>query len=229
MSRFRAVLFDFDYTLADSSRGVVECINYAFRGMGLSKASPEEIRRTIGLSLPNILMRLAGVEHAERSREFGRLFLERADEVMADLTRVFDDVPEVIGHLKDGGLALGIVSTKFRYRIADILERHASSDCFDVIVGGEDVSMMKPDPKGIYMASDRLGVKKKHSVYLGDSLTDAETAKRAHIDFIAVLSGTTTRDEFRPYPVRRVIHSITELPFLLNISENGVVVLRVKM
>ena len=215
MSHFRAVLFDFDYTLADSSRGVVECINYAFSGMGLPKAFPEEIRRTIGLSLPNILTRLAGVEHAERSREFGRLFVERADEVMADLTMVFDDVPEVIGHLKDEGLALGIVSTKFRYRIEEVLRRVDLLEPFDVIVGGEDVQSHKPDPESLLTAIEKMNGSPSTSIYVGDSVTDAETAERAEVPFIAVLSGVTPRESFESYPVFKIIENLREIMELI--------------
>jgi len=215
MSRFRTVLFDFDYTLADSSRGVVECINYALRGIGLPQASPEEIRRTIGLSLPNTLTRLAGKEHAERSHEFGRLFVERADQVMADLTRVLDDVPEVIGHLKDGGMALGIVSTKFRYRIEEVLRRAALLEPFDVIVGGEDVQSHKPDPESLLTAIEKMNGSPQTSVYVGDSVTDAETAKRAEVPFIAVLSGVTSRDSFDRYPVFKIMENLREIMDLI--------------
>lgn len=65
--RFPVVIFDFDYTLADSSRGVLECINHAFKGMGLPKVAAEDAQRTIGLSLPNILVTLAGREQKGRA------------------------------------------------------------------------------------------------------------------------------------------------------------------
>lgn len=44
-----ALLFDFDSTLVDSSRGVVECVNNALRCLGLAEADEADIRRAIGL------------------------------------------------------------------------------------------------------------------------------------------------------------------------------------
>ena len=38
-ARGRAVIFDFDYTLADSSSGVIACANYALAAMGLPAAA----------------------------------------------------------------------------------------------------------------------------------------------------------------------------------------------
>ncbi len=208
------MIFDFDYTLADSSRGVLECVNHALRNMGLPTAQPEDIKKTIGTSLPDTLATLAGRENEERSEEFSRLFIERADEVMADMTVVLDDVPRVIGQLKDEGFSLGIVSTKFRYRIETILGRAGLLEPFDIIVGGEDVSRHKPDPEGLLMAKERLG-SLESILYVGDSLSDAEAAMRAGLPFVAVLSGVTPREAFEGYPIHSILNKLSELIDLL--------------
>ena len=209
--RFPVVIFDFDYTLADSSRGVLECINHAFKGMGLPKVAAEDAQKTIGLSLPNILGTLAGREHEGRAGEFARLFVERANEVKTDQTSVFEEVPGVNRRLKDEGMAIGIVSTKFRRRIEEILGREDMLEPFDVIVGGEDVSRHKPDPEGLLAAIERLGGSPSGSLYVGDSVTDAETARRAGVPFAAVLNGVTPREAFKDYPAYRILDNLGEL------------------
>lgn len=45
--RWSAVLFDFDYTLGDTERGIVASTRYALEQMGLSQPPEGEIRRTI--------------------------------------------------------------------------------------------------------------------------------------------------------------------------------------
>jgi phosphoglycolate phosphatase len=215
LSRARLVLFDFDFTLADSSKGVVECINFAFGRLGLARAPEDRIRRTIGLSLRSALPILAGGEMADRTDEFVRLFVQRANEVMADLTHLFDDAPGAVMRLKERGYTLGIVSTKFRYRIAEILRRERLTGAFDVIVGGEDVSAHKPDPEGVFKAVSQTRYQSDDTVYVGDSLVDAETAQRAGLPFIAVLTGTTTKDDFAGYPLAGALENLAELPPLL--------------
>ena len=214
MPRFSTVIFDFDYTLADSSRGVLECVNHALRNMGLPTAQPEDVKKTIGMSLPDTLATLAGMENEERSEEFSRLFIERADEVMADLTMVFDNVPQIMGQLRARGVSLGIVSTKFRYRIETILGRVGLLEPFDAIVGGEDVSRHKPDPEGLLMAVDMLG-SPSSTLYVGDSVSDAEAAMRAGLPFVAVLSGVTPREAFADYPVYKVLNKLSDLADLI--------------
>lgn len=214
----QAVIFDFDYTLADSSRGVVECINYALENLGLPAGSTEQACRTIGLSLPTTFLTLTGQEHRALSDEFVRLFIGRADQVMADRTFLFESVPQTISTLQKTGLKLGIVSTKYRYRIETILKREGLSDSFDIIIGGEDVAQHKPDPTGLQMALDRLGYSSAEALYIGDSLTDVQTAQRANVCFIAVLSGATPRDAFNGYPVYKFLEDVSKLPDLLKLA-----------
>ncbi|MCH9034174.1 MAG: HAD family hydrolase [Planctomycetes bacterium] len=65
-----AIVFDFDYTLADSSVPVIDCVNYALGRLGLPAAPPEAIRRTIGLGLPEKLQALAGEDARDRAGKF---------------------------------------------------------------------------------------------------------------------------------------------------------------
>lgn len=207
----QAIIFDFDYTLADSSRGVIECINFALDRLGLPLAGDAEIRRTIGLSLPDALTMLVGKEYTEYTDEFVRLFIERADEVMTDMTELFDVVPETVAALRNFGIRLGIVTLKYRYRIEAILKRDHLSDAFEVIIGFEDVSVQKPDPSGLLTAVERLNCVPQNCFYIGDSVTDAKTAHHAEIDFIPVLSGVTPRADFDDYNVYTILEDVSEL------------------
>ena len=209
--RFRAILFDFDYTLADSSLGVIDCIGFALRELGLPPVSDDAACRTIGLSLADTLAALAGPQPAEANAAFARLFVEQADRVMADKTVLFPGVRETMTRLQARGLTLGIVSTKYRRRIEIILGREGLLATFALIVGGEDVSAHKPDPASLCLAMERLGGGPEETLYAGDSVTDAEAARRAGTPFVAVLSGTTPREAFAGYDVLALLGGLDEL------------------
>ncbi|MGD1046967.1 MAG: HAD-IA family hydrolase [Bacteroidota bacterium] len=209
--QYQTILFDFDYTLVDSSKGAMECINYALTNLGLSAASYEEICETIGLSLTDTLVKLAGQENLTKGKEFARLFTKRADEVMVSLTVLYETVPPTIYRLKEIQLKLGIVSTKFRYRIEDILRRENLLDAFDVIVGGEDVTKHKPDPEGLRKAQEQLNSASSLTLYIGDSVIDAETAQRGGVPFVAILTGVTHREAFNSYKVTNIVENYSQL------------------
>lgn len=214
-SEIGSVIFDFDYTLADSSVGIIECANYALRRMGLPTATDDAIRRTIGMALPRTLSVLAGEEHAAHGDEFMRLFIERADEVMHDSTVVFDFVPSLVDALSHCGITLGIVSSKGRWRIEGILRRDGLDGRFAVIVGGEDVDTLKPDPSGLLRAVAALETPKDRCLYVGDTVTDAETARRAGVRFAGVLSGVTEREAFAGHSPVMVLESAAELRWMV--------------
>jgi len=208
----KAVIFDFDYTLADSAQGAIDCINSALALMGLPVASDEAICRTIGMSLQAAYEKLTGDSRRVRAAEFADLFIRRAGEVMVDKTVVFETVRPTVTLLKQRGLKLGIVSTKFRYRIEAILRRDGLLSCFDVVIGGEDVPVHKPDPAGLLSAIERLACGPAQALYVGDALADAETAERAMVAFIATLSGVTPKEAFHSFKVHSFISSLLELP-----------------
>ena len=214
----RSVIFDFDYTLADSSAGIIECVNHALQGLSLPTSSDDAIRHTIGMSLPRALVALTGEDHAEHADEFQRLFMERADEVIHDATILFEFVPSLLDSLSRHGITLGIVSTKFRRRIEAVLQRDNLTGRFEDIVGGEDVKALKPDPTGLLRAAARLDGNVERCLYVGDSVTDGEAAQRAGVPFAAVLSGVTERNAFAQYEPVMILGCAGDLPGALGLG-----------
>ncbi|VVD94055.1 Phosphoglycolate phosphatase [Pandoraea iniqua] len=190
----RAVIFDFDLTLADSTEAIVECTQYALTRLECETATPAQIRSVIGLPLPVMFHTLSGDEDAARAEAFVRFFVSRADEIMVQSTRIYPEVPGLLAALREQGLAVAIVSTKFRHRIDAILTRAGLRSQVDVIVGGDDVQRHKPDPEGITQALGHLGLGAAQAIYVGDHAVDAQAAEGAGTGFIGMVSGTTSFD-----------------------------------
>ena len=186
-------------------------MNHALAQLGYAAAPEDAIRRTIGLSLEDTLVMLAGPEAAPKAAEFVRVYVERADKVIAGMTVVYDTVLDVVAALKQRGLALGIVTTKYRYRVEAVFGPAGLLDYFDVILGGEDVARFKPDPEGLLAAVAALGATPAQALYVGDSVTDAETAARAGVPFVAVLSGVTPVEAFADHDTRVLLPDVSGL------------------
>jgi phosphoglycolate phosphatase len=208
LRRVRAVLFDFDFTLADSSEGVIECFAHGFARVGLPGADPARIRETIGLSLPTALVRLHGVDDAARVAAFVEAFRERAEDVMVASTRWLERAVETVAACRAEGLATGICSTKKRSHLEGVLVRDGLGDLFDAVIGADDVPAPKPAPDALHAALGRVGVEPGRALYVGDHPVDARAAAQAGVRFAAVLTGPSRRDDFDGHPVEHFLASI---------------------
>ena len=210
MTQYRAVLFDFDYTLGDTERGILASIRFAMARMGLPEPSEKAMRRTIGKTLERTYTDLTSRTGPEEQAEFSRLFNQKAEEVMVASARLYPGTKEVLAWLENRGMRTGVVTNKNRRRIAAILEREGI--CPAVLVSAED-AVPKPAPDGILLAARSLGLVPEEILYVGDSPTDEQAAKNAGCGFLAVLTGASEAGEFCPETA--VCEGLGDLPGLL--------------
>ncbi|MDM8154869.1 HAD-IA family hydrolase, partial [Bacteroides gallinaceum] len=211
MKTYQTYLFDFDYTLADSSKGIVMCYRNVLERHGHTGISDEQIKRTIGKTLVDSFAILSGITDTDTLEIYRKEYVKEADKYMTANTRLFPETAEVLTRLKAQGAKIGIISTKYRYRIMELLGHALPQGTIDLIVGGEDVQTPKPSPEGVFIALEKLHTEKASTLYIGDSIVDAETAQAAGTDFAGVLHGTTTREELAAYPHTDIMNDLTAL------------------
>lgn len=212
---YKGIIFDFDYTLGDSTKGIILSVNYALEKLGFLPLEEEQIKKTIGLSLKDTFITLTGSGDVNLINLFPQYFKEKADQVMVDNTTFYEGVLDTLEMLKKDGYIIGIVTTKFHSRIEQILKKYDATHLVDLIVGGDDVKIEKPDPEGLLWAIDHMQIKKENVLYVGDSIVDAKTAMCAGVDFVGTLTGTTTRDELEEYPYKNIVNQISEIITLI--------------
>lgn len=211
MKSYNVYLFDFDYTLADSSRGIVMCYRNVLERYHHTGITDETIKRTIGKTLQESFSIMTGITDADTLEMYRKEYVKEADTHMTANTFLFPETIEVLTRLKTNGAKLGIISTKYRYRIMELLGKKLPENFLDIIVGGEDVQHPKPAPEGVLFAIGHLGCRKEDVLYVGDSTVDAETAQAAQVDFAGVLHGATTYDELAAYPHVAIMKTLAEL------------------
>jgi phosphoglycolate phosphatase len=209
--KYKAYIFDYDYTLVFSEPGILMCFRHTFESFGYPGILDEDIVRTIGMPLKDALSQLTGVEDETELENMRACFHDKADEVMNANTELYPDTVPTLDEIRRRGGLIGIVSNKLRRRIADMLEMRGLMHYADVIIGPEDISIGKPNPEGLLMAIERLTVKKDATLYIGDSIIDGETARNAGVDFVGVTTGTTTEEDFAKEPSIKIIQNLSEL------------------
>lgn len=148
---YKAYLFDFDYTLADSSKGIVMCYRNVLNRHNHTGITDEDIKRTIGKTLENSFSIMTGITDKEILAEYRKEYVKEADIYMTANTVLFDETLDVLQKLKNKGAMIGIISTKYRYRIMELLKSKLPEGFLDIIVGGEDVKEPKPSPEDLIL------------------------------------------------------------------------------
>jgi phosphoglycolate phosphatase len=69
--------------------------------------------------------------------------------------------------------------------IGQVLSLHGLSECFDLVISALDVACPKPHPESLNKIIAHFQVRPEEAVYIGDSVVDAEAARRAGIPLIA--------------------------------------------
>lgn len=203
--------FDFDYTLGDTTGGILECIAYGLGTLGFPAPEREAMRATIGLSLDRTLFELTGCDGEREAREFTRLFMERADEVMVASASLYPQTVPLLRALREEGVRTAVVTTKAAFRIRGIFEKFGVPDLVDVIVGSDMVKNEKPHPEALLTALRMLHTAPENAIYIGDSAVDARCAMDAGVPFAGVLTGTAARRDLEAFPHLAVVRDLAEL------------------
>ena len=209
--KLKAILFDFDYTLGDGTEEIVISMNYALNKMGYPERTTEEIRKTIGLILEEVIEMFEGVTDPKEQKQFVDYFVEKINAIVSTQTVLYPDSKNVLRALKDRGYKIAIVSTKHDNQLEAIFEKFQIRDIIDMIVGSNNVQIPKPAPDGIHKVLQEMNLKKEEVLYVGDSLVDAKTAEDAGVQFAAVLTGTTTKEELEQYPSVYIAQNLEEV------------------
>lgn len=181
----RAVLFDFDGTLADTAADLGHAANRVREAHGLPPLPVEQYRPYASAGARGLLGHGFGVTPA--SPGFSALrdrFLDEYDARLCVDTRVFPGVPELLEAIERRGLAWGIVTNKskrFTGRIVQALGLAAAC-----VVSGDTTPHTKPHPAPLLHAAAAIGLSPALCYYVGDDRRDIEGAHAAGMRSVAV-------------------------------------------
>lgn len=185
---WKAILFDFDGTLADTAPGIVLTMRRAFAEDGLPLPEEAAIRQTIGLPLPQAIRLLGGLDEAAAARTTAtyRRFFPECE--MTHIT-IFPEVAETLRELRSRGLRLAVCTSRGRDSLESILRLHGLLDCFETFVTATDNLPAKPAPDMVLALLDRLGVAAGEALVVGDTTFDIEMGAHAGCPTCAVTYG----------------------------------------
>jgi N-acetyl-D-muramate 6-phosphate phosphatase len=181
----RAVLFDFDGTLADTAPDLAAAVNRMCVEQGRQALPIERLRPFASAGARGLLHAAFGLKPEDAEYlSLRETFLEYYAERVCEHTRLFPGIPELLRELQARGISWGIVTnkaTRFTERI--IVELGLKPDC---VACGDTTPHLKPHPASLLHAAMQLNLAPQSCCYLGDDLRDMKAAHAAGMRPIAV-------------------------------------------
>ena len=176
----RLIAFDLDGTLIDSRRDLADSANELIVELGGTALTEDAIGGMVGEGAALLVRRAlhaAGLEHPPAAVT---RFLEIYDTRLVNHTRVYPGILEALDSVR-GRARLGVLTNKPTAPTERLLDAFAIRDLFHTVIGGDGPHPRKPDPQGLLAMMAASGATPDHTVMVGDSGVDFETARRASV------------------------------------------------
>ena len=208
----KAIVFDLDGTLADSSGCIVSAAHYTCQQMGLKTVSDEAIRARIGQPLGPMLTALFDLE--ERHVEGAvRIYSDAYRRLAATEERLFEGSLPLLHELKRTDFKLAIATGKSQRGAEHATQRLGIASFFDSIHGILPGTPGKPNPAVLKRAMAALGAAPDSCLMVGDTTFDLDLAHEIGVSTIAVTWGVHGIEALRS---RKPLHVVENFAALQN-------------
>ena len=199
------LIFDFDGTLIDSVPDLADATNAMLTTLGKDTYPIETIRNWIGNGSRLLVERaLVGkvevaegeltVEEADHAEQ---IFFEAYKNLSGSKTVAYPDVDDGLKKLHAAGYTLALVTNKPIRFVPKILHSFGWQDLFSEVMGGDSLSVKKPDPAPLLHVCETLNVSVDQAVMIGDSRNDMLAGQNANMDTLGLSYGYNYGQDIR--------------------------------
>ena len=205
-SQYKALLFDLDGTIINTTEFVYQAFEHTLNEHGHDPIDRAELSKLMGLPLHDTYQRITTL------KEIHHLF-QTHDEFQQknlQLAVPFPNTIETIQKIREKGIKTAVLTRRARRSALQTLEQNDMIALFDTIIAFDDVTAPKPDAEPVLKALANLQVYPENAMMIGDTDLDVGAGKNAGVTTVAVAYGFQgeTVKELKP---DFIINSIEEL------------------
>jgi len=217
------VIFDLDGTLLNTIADLASASNYALTMTGYPTHAPEAYPYFVGNGVRRLLERVLP-EDARTSETVDTMikhFRHYYDVHMADLTKPYPGIEELLHQLREEEVAVAVASNKYQLAVERLIHHFFPSVEWAAIEGQKEGVPVKPDPSIVFEILSKYPTPKAEVVYVGDSGVDMDTAHRAGVTSVGVTWGFRPVYELtehyadaiahKPERILEVVHELRDL------------------
>ncbi|MFR7478546.1 MAG: HAD family hydrolase [Acutalibacteraceae bacterium] len=193
MNSEKTVLFDLDGTLLNTLGDLTASTNAAMEKMGFATHTLDDVRRFVGNGIGLLIARsIPGGKENPKYEETLQVFREHYGAHCLDTTQPYPGVMEMLHQLQANGVKMGILSNKADFAVKSLCQRFFGP-LVPVCVGERPSVRRKPAPDAVLACMEELKSDAAHTVYVGDSDVDIETARNAGLRCLSCTWGFRDR------------------------------------
>ena len=195
MIRSPALVFDLDGTLIDTAPDILGALNFVLVREGRRAVTRADLRHLVGHGARTMFVEAltitGGPLPEERMAALIDDYIAHYRAHIADESRPFRGVAETLAHFVQTGARLGVLTNKPQELAVPLLEALGLAKYFIAIHGAGRFSYSKPDARVFHHVVEAMGGEGAGALMIGDSTTDAKTARAAGVPLILLPYGYT--------------------------------------
>lgn len=214
----RYVCFDFDGTLANTPRGILETAKRVLTEWGLTEEEQGDVNRLIGPPFPEAFELVYGFS-PEDAQEITNRYRAIYGNLGPEFYPLYEGVQEMLSTLKQAGVKIALTTSK-QEELALCMSKTIGIDSyFDVVCGnvsghGDKAELIAKTLRGFRLDPDNPK-QLREVCMVGDRSYDILGAKASHIDSVGVTYGAGSLEELKNAGATRIAHTPAEVTHIV--------------
>ena len=203
MTQKLTILFDLDGTLIDTAPDLMNAHNHVMKKFGYETRSTDEIRNLVGKGAASMIGRsmwnqakneLNKINDEKIKSQMVKEFIDYYGKNIANESKLINGVKEFLIWCKSKDISMAVCTNKTEHLAVNLLKEIKIYNFFEYVAGYNTFEYCKPDPRHLTNVVEILQGNVKKTLMIGDSETDADSAKAANMPFILVEGGYTDKN-----------------------------------
>lgn len=203
----KALLLDFDGTLADTSAGIVATMEATFERLSWARPAAEAVCATIGLPLYDAIARLARDITTDRGaiEEAVATYRDLFENSAPPVVTAFPGVVDTLRRAADSGLLLGIATSRGHASVEHLCRQIGIAPYIHAYVAEDDTQHKKPHPEAVVRLLERFGLRPAEALVVGDTTYDIRMGLAAGCPTCGVTYGNHSALQLRAAGADRLV------------------------
>ena len=210
--KYSLLIFDWDGTLADSAKIIVDTMQAAIAGLQLPPRDDQTIRELIGLGMNDVLTSLYPELELAQLQQMLAGYRSQWQAAGMQEAPLFERALDAVKQLHDEGYRIAIATGKSRRGLDRSLKHHREIHALVHNSRCADETLSKPDPLMLKQLLEEEGLAAEQALMIGDTEFDLAMARSIGMPGVGVTCGVHHPERLLKAGAVALIESVAALP-----------------